>query len=88
VVVVVQALPRAFPDLHHTIEEIALGDGVVTVPTTVRDAHRDDYFGLPGTGRAFRVSRIAVERFPRRPNHRPPRVSDGQSLARRSGVIG
>lgn len=49
----------AFPDLHHTIDDvIAEGDEVV-VCFTLRGVQSGDFAGIPATGRAIEVSAIA-----------------------------
>jgi steroid delta-isomerase-like uncharacterized protein len=87
VVVVVQALRRAFPDLHYTIEEIVVGKGAVAARTAVTGTHHGDYFGLPPTGRAFRVSQITIERFRDDRIVADHRVTDELALMRRLGAV-
>ena len=55
-----QAFYSAFPDLHHTIDEVrAMDDGVV-VRFTVRGTQTDDFMGLPPTGLAIEVTAIVL----------------------------
>src|SRR5215470_7301127 len=63
VIVVVEALRRAFPDLTYTIEDLVVGDDAVAVRTRVRATHRGDFFGAPPSGRAIDVQQITIERF-------------------------
>ena len=52
----------AFPDLHHTIEDmIAEGDKVV-MRSTWSGTHQEEFMGIPATGRRVRVSAIDISR--------------------------
>ena len=52
----------AFPDLHHTIEDmIAEGDKVV-MRSTWSGTHQGEFMGIPATGRRVRVSAIDISR--------------------------
>jgi predicted ester cyclase len=53
----------AFPDLHHTIEDmIAEGDRVVT-RLTAEGSNTGQFYGMPATGKPVRVSEIAIFRI-------------------------
>ncbi len=52
----------AFPDLHHTIEDlIAEGDKVV-MRSTWSGTHQGEFMGIPATGRRVTVSGIDISR--------------------------
>lgn len=52
----------AFPDLHHTIEDmIAEGDKVV-MRSTWSGTHKGEFMGIPTTGRRVTVSAIDITR--------------------------
>ena len=56
-------LYAAFPDLRHTIEDtIAEGDKVVT-RLTAHGSNTGQFYGMPATGRAVRVSETAIFRI-------------------------
>jgi steroid delta-isomerase-like uncharacterized protein len=58
-----KAMPEAFPDLRHTIEDIvAQGDRAV-FRATLNGTHQGTYMGMPGTGRAFRYTAMGMARF-------------------------
>ncbi|MFF0476891.1 ester cyclase [Streptomyces sp. NPDC004284] len=58
-----EALLRAFPDLHVTIEEtVAEGDRVVS-RNTVTGTHLGEYRGLPPTGKPVSYGEIFIFRF-------------------------
>ncbi len=58
----VPVLRAAFPDSHHTVEElIAEGDKVVT-RFTWRGTHRGEFMGVAPTGRSVTMSGIDVVR--------------------------
>ncbi len=57
------ALREAFPDLHFTIEDlIADGDRVVT-RWTARGTHRDEFQGIPPTGKQVRLTGTDIDRI-------------------------
>ena len=59
----VSMLRAAFPDLHHSIEDvIAEGDKVV-VRTTCTGTHVGDFLGIPPTGRRFTQEHIHILRL-------------------------
>ncbi len=59
----IQAIRRAFPDHHVTIEDqIAEGDRVVT-RVTFRGTHRAEFSGIPSTGKQVTYSGIAIDRM-------------------------
>src|SRR5262249_14979755 len=87
VVIVVQALRRAFPDLHYTIEDLVVGDDAVAARTTVSGTHRGDFFGLPPTGRAIQVSQMTIERFRDGQIVAHHRVTDELAMMRQLGVV-
>ena len=59
---VVALFHAAFPDQWWQIEDvIAEGDRVV-VRTTMTGTHRGDFFGIPATGRAVRMTGVHVVR--------------------------
>ncbi|SEE01784.1 ester cyclase [Streptomyces sp. TLI_105] len=58
-----EALLRAFPDIHVTVEEtVAEGDKVVS-RNTVTGTHLGEYRGLPPTGKRVTYGEIFVLRF-------------------------
>ncbi len=87
VVIVVQAMRRAFPDLHYTIEEVVVGDDSVAVRTTLRGTQLGDFFGLPPTGKRVEVSQITIERFRDGKIVEHHRVTDELKLRQQLGVI-
>jgi len=53
----------AFPDAHHTIDDlIAEGDRVV-LRTTARATHQGEFEGIPRTGRAVEFTGLVVYRI-------------------------
>jgi predicted ester cyclase len=46
----------AFPDLHHTIEDVFATSDKVAVRFVIRGTHTGDFFGLPPTGRPVTVA--------------------------------
>jgi steroid delta-isomerase-like uncharacterized protein len=55
----------AFPDAHHTIDDlIAEGDRVV-LRTTARATHQGEFEGIPPTGRAVEFTGLVVYRIDR-----------------------
>lgn len=60
---IVALFRAAFPDQWWQIEDvIAEGDRVVA-RTTMTGTHRGDFFGIPATGRAVRVSGVHIMRI-------------------------
>jgi len=86
VVLVVQALRTAFPDLNYTIEDMVIGADSVAVRTTLRGTHRGDFFGLPPTGKAVEVSQMTIEHFRDGKIVAHYRVTDELGLQRQLGV--
>ncbi|HEY8945284.1 MAG TPA: ester cyclase [Polyangiaceae bacterium] len=87
VVIVVQALRRAFPDLHYTIEDMVIGSDAIAVRTTLRGTHRGDFFGHPPTGKSVEVSQITIERFHEGKIIAHHRVTDELALQRQLGFV-
>jgi steroid delta-isomerase-like uncharacterized protein len=59
----ISAYRAAFPDLHMTIEDLlADGDKVVWRITTT-GTHRNEFMGIPPSGKQMRVSGIVISRF-------------------------
>jgi steroid delta-isomerase-like uncharacterized protein len=87
VAIVVQAMRRAFPDLHYTIEDLIEQDGAVAVRARARGTHRGEFLGKPGTGRTFDVSQITIERFRDGKIVGHHRVTDELALQRQIGIV-
>lgn len=87
VVLVVDAMRAAFPDLHYEIEDLVVTDDAVAAFTTVTGTHRGEFAGLAPTGRSFTIRQITLERFRdgRIVSHR--RVTEELSLLRQLGAI-
>lgn len=84
---IVALFRAAFPDQWWQIEDlIAEGDRVVA-RTTMTGTHRGDFFGIPATGRAVRVSGVHILRIAngRIAEHRGN--NDDLGLMRQLGVI-
>ena len=87
VVIIVQALRGAFPDLNYQIEDVVVGDQAVAVRTTLRGTHRGSFFGLPATGKRVEVSQMTIERFADGKIVEHHRVTDELALRQQLGVI-
>jgi steroid delta-isomerase-like uncharacterized protein len=57
---VVAMFRDAFPDLHHTVDEIIAEQDTVAARWTVKGTHRGDFQGIPATARSIRLSGITV----------------------------
>lgn len=84
---IVQAIRRAFPDLHYTIEDVVASDDAVVLRVVMTGTHRGDLFGLPPTGRKVSVSQINIEhvRDGRIAEHW--RVTDEYALMKQLGAV-
>ena len=51
-------LRDAFPDFHMEIEDILAEGDLVAYRATVTATHEGEFFGMPPTGRAFRVQHM------------------------------
>src|SRR5262245_8263371 len=49
------AFYAAFPDLHHTIEDVFADGNRVAVRFVLHGTHRGSFFGIPATGRTVTV---------------------------------
>ncbi len=58
-----QSFFAAMPGLTHTIESISVDGDTAAVRITVSGIHQHDLMGVPGTGRAVRVSAANFFRF-------------------------
>ena len=87
VVLVVQALRAAFPDLHYTIDDLVVGEDAVAARTTLRGTHRGDFFGLAATGRSVTVTQMTIERFRDGQIVAHHRVTDELTLLRQLGAV-
>jgi steroid delta-isomerase-like uncharacterized protein len=54
------AFYRAFPDLVHTINETVADDGKAVVRFTLRGTHKNEFMGIPPTGKEIQVGAIAI----------------------------
>ena len=50
----------AFPDLHHTIEDVIAEDRKAAVHFVLDGTHTGDFMGIPATGRSIHVNAIAI----------------------------
>jgi steroid delta-isomerase-like uncharacterized protein len=57
---VVAMFSKAFPDLHHTIDEIVSEGSTVAARWTVNGTHRGDFQGIPPTNKSVRLSGVTV----------------------------
>lgn len=87
VAIVVEALRRAFPDLHYAIEDVVATDDAVAVRTTLTGTHRGDFFGLAATGRTVRVQQMTLERVRDGRIVAHHRVTDELTLMRQLGAV-
>jgi steroid delta-isomerase-like uncharacterized protein len=51
-----RAFYGAFPDMHHTIEDVFATDDRVAVRFVLRGTHTGSFFGIPPTGRSVTVA--------------------------------
>jgi steroid delta-isomerase-like uncharacterized protein len=87
VALVVQAMRSAFPDLSYSIEDMIECPDAVAVRARVRGTHRGEFLGRAGTGRAFDVSQITIERFRDGRIIAHHRVTDELALQRQLGLL-
>lgn len=87
VALVVRAMRDAFPDLNYTIEELIEQGDAVVVRARVRGTHRGAFLGRAGSGRAFDVQQITIERFRDRRIVAHHRVTDELGLHRQIGIL-
>ena len=59
----VSMLRAAFPDLHHSIEDVIAEGNKVVVRTTLSGTHVGDFMGIPATGRQFTQEHIHILRL-------------------------
>ena len=45
----------AFPDLHHTVDEMIAEGNVIVARWTVRGTHRGDFQGIAPTGKVYKA---------------------------------
>jgi steroid delta-isomerase-like uncharacterized protein len=58
-----KAMPEAFPDFRHTIEDIvAQGDRAV-FRVTLHGTHQGSFMGIPATGKAIQYTAMGMARF-------------------------
>lgn len=84
---IVQALRRAFPDLHYEIQDIVATGGTVVMRVKMTGTHRGDLFGLPATGRRISVDQINIEHIRDGRIVEHWRVTDELSLMKQLGVV-
>jgi steroid delta-isomerase-like uncharacterized protein len=85
--IVVEAMRRAFPDLHYAIEDMVVGLDAVAVRATMRGTHRGDFFGFAPSGKAFEVAQMTIEHFRDERIVAHHRLTDEISLLRQLGAI-
>lgn len=84
---IVRAMRAAFPDLNYRIEDIVADDHAVAVRVSVTGTHAGDFFGLPPSGKSFRVAQINVEHVEAGQIVAHYRTTDELSLLRQLGVL-
>lgn len=87
VVLVVQAMRAAFPDLSYSIEDLIEQDGAIAVRARVRGTHTGEFLGRAGTGRAFDVAQITIEHFRDGQIVAHHRCTDELALQRQLGLL-
>ncbi len=55
-------LRRAFPDLHISIEDLLNDGDKVIARVTLRGTHREEFMGMPATGRKVEYEAIDISR--------------------------
>jgi steroid delta-isomerase-like uncharacterized protein len=78
---------RAFPNLHHRIEETVAEDDKVTVHFTLHGAQTGDFAGIPPTGRDVTVPAIAILNLREGKVYRLRAVFDQMGLMRQLGAL-
>lgn len=53
----------AFPDAHHTIDDLIAEDDRVVLRTTARATHQGEFEGIPRTGRTVEFTGLVVYRI-------------------------
>ena len=81
------AFYAAFPDIHHTIEDVVATDDQVAVRFTLTGTHQGPFNGIPATGNAIRVSAIAILRVTDGSVRRLDAVFDQIGMLRQLGVL-
>lgn len=84
---VVRVMRTAFPDLHYEIEDLVVSENAVAARAIVTGTHRGEFFGLPPSGRPFRVTQITIERMREGRIVAHHRVTDELSLMRQIGAL-
>ena len=80
-------LSTAFPDMHHTIEELVAEGDTVVARVTFSGTHRGPFQGLPPTGRSFRQDQMHFIRFREGKVVEHRAVRDDLGMMRQLGVI-
>ncbi len=78
---------RAFPNLHHRIEETVAEADKVTVHFTLHGAQTGDFAGIPPTGREVAVPAIAILSLREGKVYRLRAVFDQMGLMRQLGAL-
>jgi steroid delta-isomerase-like uncharacterized protein len=87
VVLVVNALRAAFPDLHYSVEELIIDQDLAAVRSTLRGTQRGPFFAVPATGRRVEVPQITIERFRDGRIISHHRLTDELALMRQLGAL-
>jgi steroid delta-isomerase-like uncharacterized protein len=58
-----KAMPEAFPDFRHTIEDIVAQGDKAVFRAALNGTHQGTYMGMPATGKAFRYTAMGMARF-------------------------
>ena len=84
---IVQAIRRAFPDLHYEIQEIIATDSFAVARVIMTGTQQDSLFGLPPTGKRVNVLQINEEKIINGKIVEHWRVTDELSLMKQLGVV-
>jgi steroid delta-isomerase-like uncharacterized protein len=58
-----KAMPEAFPDFRHTIEDIVAQGDKAVFRAALNGTHQGTYMGMPATGKAFHYTAMGMARF-------------------------
>jgi steroid delta-isomerase-like uncharacterized protein len=84
---IVRAMRTAFPDLNYRIDGIVADDRAVAVRLSVSGTHAGDFFGVPPSGKSFRVAQINIEQVQDGKIVAHYRTTDELSLLRQIGAL-
>jgi steroid delta-isomerase-like uncharacterized protein len=84
---IVEAIRRAFPDLHYVIKNMVISNSQVAVHTTMHGTHLDHFFGIAPTHKVIKINQMQIERIHNNKIIEHWRITDDLAMLQQLGQV-